>query len=458
MKKTYQLIIAAFASAAIISCSGVRQCTPPQLNLPDEIVGNATDTLTAADIEWWNFYGDSTLCNIIGKTLENNKDLLAAAERIEELQELYRVSRSELLPSVGINIGGKNETNDYHNETTLRDPQIDFKANISWEADLWGKLRWAKKQGNAKWEASVEDHRAMQISLIAEAAKAYFNLIALDNELAIVKRTLINRTEGVAKAKLRFEGGLTSELVYQQAKVEYATTAAMVPALESRIATTENALSVLMGEYPGQLIERADSIEKIKVNEQIPTGLPSQLLTRRPDLRSSLLNLKAAMANVGISYAERFPSLTFSLEGGVEDNDFTNLFKSPFSFVEGAIAGPIFQFGRKKAKYKAALAAYEQSRLNYEQNVLEAFEETYNAVVSYRTAREASSLKTDSYNASKKYVTLAELQYRAGSINYIEVLDAQRRYLDAQIALSNSVRDENLALVELYKALGGGWN
>ena len=294
--------------------------------------------------------------------------------------------------------------------------------------------------------------------LIAEVAKAYFSLIALDNELAIVKRTLVNRSEGMAKAKLRFEGGLTSELVYQQTKVEYATAAVMVPNLESRIAAIENALAVLMGEFPGNYISRSDTIAELRVKGEMPTGLPSQLLERRPDIRAKKELLKEAMAKVGVTYAERFPSLTFSLTGGWENNDLPTLFKSPFSYVAGSIAGPIFQFGQKKAKYKAAEAAYEQAVLNYEQRVLEAFEETNNAVINYRKARETAILRTDSRNAAKKYVELAELQYRAGSINYIEVLDAQRRYLDAQINQSNSVRDEHLALVELYKALGGGWN
>ena len=459
MKTTRILTLIAIAATMLVtSCSGVKNCRAPELDLPDAIIDNSTDTLTAADIEWWNFYGDSALCAIIGKTLDNNRNLAIAAAHIDELQQLYRISRSEMFPSVGVNIGANHETNDYYAKGYVPDPEFDIKASVSWEADLWGKFRWGKREGMAKWQASVEDWRALRISLIAEAAKAYFNLIALDNELAIVKRTLINRSEGMAKAKLRFEGGLTSELVYQQTKVEYATAAAMVPDLESRIAMTENALSLLMGEYPGaRFIDRDDTESDIQVSGEIPTGLPSQLLLRRPDLRARQQQLRAAMSRVGITYAERFPSLTISLTGGWENDDLPGLLKSPFSYVAGAITGPVFQFGKKKARYKAAMAAYEQARLSYEQRVLEAFRETNDAVVNYRKARETTSLRTDSRNAARKYVELAELQYRAGSINYIEVLDAQRRYLDAQISHSNSVRNEKLALVELYKTLGGGW-
>lgn len=457
--KTLKIIISLLVAVSIFaSCSGVKNCRAPELDLPASIAGNTADSLTAADIEWWKFYGDSSLCRIIRKTLDNNRTLLQAASRIDELQELYRVSKRSMLPVAGVNIGANYETNDYDGDSPSRDPEFNLKANISWEADLWGKLNWAKKDGLAQWQASVEDWRAIRITLIAEAAAAYFRLIALDNELAIVKRTLINRSEGMAKAKLRFDGGLTSELVYQQTKVEYATAAAMIPNLESRISMTENALSLLMGEYPGsEYIERSNSISDMTVTGDIPVGLPSQLLLRRPDLRALQQKLKSSMAKVGVAYAERFPSLTISLTGGFENDDLPGLLKSPFSYVAGSLAGPVFQFGKKKARYKAALAACEQSRLAYEQGVLSAFKETNDAVVNYRKARETAALRTDSRNAAKEYVRLAELQFKGGSTNYIEVLDAQRRYLDAQINQSNSVRDEHLALVQLYKVLGGGW-
>ncbi len=217
-------------------------------------------------------------------------------------------------------------------------------------------------------------------------------------------------------------------------------------------------LAVLMGAYPGAPIPTGQSVStEVIPSDALPLGLPSQLLRRRPDLRAAELQLQSAMAEVGIAWADRFPRLSFNLQGGWENDDLRSLFSSPFSYVAGAIAGPIFDFGKKKASYKAALARYEQSRLAYEQKVLEAFRETDDAVIAFRKIRSTAELKAISNNAARKYVDLAELQYRGGSINYIEVLDAQRRYFNAQIELSNAVRDENLSLVRLYKALGGGW-
>jgi len=453
-------IVLLLAAGIVASCSGVKNCTPPRLDLPQQVAdGAAGDTLTLADIDWWSFYGDSALCRIIRRTLDNNRNLLAAAARVEELQHLYRIDRAGLFPTLGINIGADHETNDYAGEAATRDPEFDVKATLSWEVDLWGRLRWARRNSRARWAATVEEQRAMRVTLIAEAATAYFNMLALRNELAIVRRTMENRAEGVAKARLRFEGGLTSELVYQQAQVEYATTAALVPSLESRIKTTENMLAVLMGEYPGTPIPVGPMTSSEMIpSENLPLGLPSQLLQRRPDLRAAEMQLQASTAAVGMAWADRFPRLSFNLQGGWENDDLTSLFRSPFSYVAGSIAGPVFAFGKKKASYKAALARYEQARLAYEQRVLEAFRETDDAVTAFRKVRGTAELKAISNSAARKYVDLAELQYRGGSINYIEVLDAQRRYFNTQIELSNAVRDENLSLVRLYKALGGGWN
>ncbi|MDE6527451.1 MAG: TolC family protein, partial [Muribaculaceae bacterium] len=279
-------------------CSGVRQCKAPDLRLPETIAGNTADTVTIADIEWWKFYGDSALCRIIQRTLDNNRDLQAAAARMEQARQAYRVSKADLFPTLNGSVLADHETNDYYGEGFKGDPQHDLKASLNWEIDLWGKFRWSKRKGEALWKASVEDERAMRMSLIADVATAYFNLVALDNELAIVRRTLVNREEGVAKAKLRFEGGLTSELVYQQTQVEYASTATLIPNLESRIKVTENAISLLIGEFPDAQIARSHAEIEMMPADHLPVGLPSQLLERRPDLRAAEQNLRAAMAGV----------------------------------------------------------------------------------------------------------------------------------------------------------------
>ena len=446
------------AAAGLGSCSAVRHCKAPEVDFPAAIAGGAAaDSLAIADMEWWRFYGDSTLCNIIRHTLANNKDMLAAAARVERMRQLYRIGKAGRLPSVSGTVYADHETNDYAGEEPSRDPELGAKATVSWELDLWGNLRWAKRKGGAEYLASVEDRRAMQMTLVAEVAAAYFRLMALDNELSIVRRTLRTRSEGVQQAQLRFEGGLTSETVYQQAKVEYASTATLIPDLESRIEIMENSIALLMGKSPDWEVLRGQMNIEAEFPDSLPVGLPSGLLQRRPDVRASEQQLRSAMASAGMAYADRFPRLTFNLVGGWENDELRGFFRSPFSYVAGAIAAPVFGFGRKQAKYRAALAAYDVARLGYEKKVLEVFKEANDAVVTYRNVRKTAALKVALRDAARKYVELANLQYRGGSINYIDVLDAQRRYFDAQIGLSNAVRDEHLALVQLYKALGGGW-
>lgn len=450
---------AAFALGLLLcGCSALRECKAPEIEMPERMSAAGTDSLTVADLGWWEFYGDGTLRGIIERTLANNKRILAAAARVEQARRLYGVSRAEQLPNVSFDAPFDYETNDYYGGKTLRDPELGLKLSLKWELDLWGNLRWARRRGESEYLASEEDERAMRMTLVAEAASAYFRLLALDNELAIVRHTLDTRSEGVELARIRFEGGLTSDLPYQQAKVEYASVAALIPNLERDIAATENALALLMGETPDWKVGRGGELQDDgQVPDTLSAGIPSALLQRRPDMRAAEQRLRAAMAAVGVAWADRFPRIAITLTGGVENDAFAGLLRSPFSYVAETLTAPVFGFGRKKARYRAALAAYDESRLNYEQKVLEVFREADDAVVNFRSVRRAAELKLTLRDAAGKYADLARWQYREGSINYLDLLDAQRRYLDAQIGLSNAVRDERLALVQLYKALGGGW-
>lgn len=457
MKRTLRLLLLAAVAALATSCSGTRNLKSPELDMPAIISAGAHDTLTVADIAWWEFYSDSNMVYIIRETLEHNRDLMGAASRVEQLDQLYGVSKSNFFPKVEVYALGNRETNDYYGENYINDPQLDLKASLSWEADLWGWLNSARKQALANYRASVEDERAMRITLIAEAARAYINLLALDNELAIVRRTLYTREENLKKAKLRFEGGLTPETVYQQAQVEYATTAAMVPQLERNIDVQKNAIALLMGRFPSERIARGMIALDEQLPERFPIGLPSTLLQRRPDIRSAEAALKSALAGVGVAYADRFPKLRLNLTGGWENNELAGFFKSPFSYVLGSITGTVLDFGRNKRKYKAAVAAYDQARYKYEQTVLTAFHEVDNALLTYRRIRETTQRRRELREAAQKYAQLAYAQYNMGVINYIDVLDAQRRYFDAQIGLANAVRDEYFAMINLYKTLGGGW-
>lgn len=457
MRPTLFVTAALCAGMLFQACSALRECRTPDVPVPSGMFPADADSLTMADLGWWEFYGDETLRSFIERTLEHNKQMLAAAARVEQARQLYRIGRAEQLPNFYFEAPFNNETNDYYGETPLRDPEFGLKMTMKWELDLWGNLRWARRRSEAEFLATVEDRRAMQMTLVAEVASAYFRLLALDDELEIVRHTLVTRSEGVELAKIRFEGGLTSDLPYQQAKVEYASVAALIPNLERQIAATENALSLLMGETPDRKIRRGETVQEEDFPESFSPGVPSIILQRRPDMQAAEQRLRASMASVGVAYADRFPRIMITLTGGVEDNSLLTLLRAPFSYVAETLTAPVFGFGRKKARYKAAVAAYDASRLNYEQKVLEVFREADDAVVSFRSARDAVAQKLTLREAASQYMDLTQWQYRMGSINYLDLMDAQRRYLDARIAYSNAIRDERLALVQLYKALGGGW-
>lgn len=439
-------------------CSGTKNLTAARVDMPAEFTAGvkSVDSMSIADMKWWEFYTDTTLTAIMRVALDNNRDLLKAAARMEQMRQLYGVAKSDLLPQVGVNVGYSYETNNYGGSGTTRDPEFDLKLPISWEVNLWGSLFHARKAGKARYEASVEDYRAMRMLLIAEVASTYFKLISLENELAIVRQTLHTREEALDQARRRFEGGLTSETVYQQAKVEYSTTASLIPALELRVTSMRNSLTTLMGEFPRDSFELPKTLRS-DLDENLPAGVPSDLLKRRPDLRAAERRLSAAMSDVGMSYADRFPSLRIGFTPGLENDALAGFLKSPFTYTVANITGSIFDFGKRKRKYQAAIAVYDQSRYDYEKAVIGAFTEVNTSLAAYNRYRENHKVKKELCDAALKYVHLAWLQYRGGNLNYIDVLDAQRRYFEAQIGVNNALRDEYLALVNLYKSLGGGW-
>ena len=453
----YILIFAMFAITLASSCSSTKRCVEPQVALPDKVVAELSkDSLCIADMHWSEIFADTLLKKLIRKTLDNNKDLLSAGAKVQELRKLHRVARADQFPSINGKAYIDRETNNYKGTAPKTDYEVVAKLSLSWEVDFFGRLRHANREALANYLQSVEGERALQITLISQVAISYFELVALDSELEIISRTLETREEDLNKAKLRFEGGLTSEIPYQQAQVEYATTASLIPDLLRKIEIKENEISLLTGELPTS-IERAHISRYNRSLDLLKVGIPSDLLKRRPDIRAAEQGLKGAMENVGYAWADRFPRFVISLEGGLENNGFEGFFASPLTYMIGELASPVFSFGKRKAKYEAAIKAYDAERFQYEKKVLQAFKEVNDAVISYTSANKTVELMQNLKDASRKYVDLALFQHINGHINYIDVLDAQRSYLNAEIDLSNAIRDEYIALIELYKALGGGW-
>lgn len=456
--KRFSGIFVALALLLVHGCSGVKGLKEPYVHHYDDFSKiDYVDSLCLADLEWWKFYSDSTLCSLLERVVENNRDLLKSEARMEQLRQLYGISKTNLLPEIGFNVSAEYETSDYGGKGASTSPTYGVKIPVSWEINLWGSQIWARREAEAEYRATEEDSRALKMELIAETADAYYTLIALENELMIVRRTMDTREESVRIAKLRYEAGLTSEMLYNQTLVEYSSAAAMVPQLEQKWYAARNKLTLLMGEVPHDIDQIGKLPQTFIGPEKLPAGMPSDLLKRRPDIRAAEQRLNAARANVGMTYADRFPSFSINLLPGLENDALANFLKSPYNDIVGSLAGPLIDFNRRKKKYKASLAAYEEARLDYEDVVLKAFTEVNTILHTYYHVQESFYRTKELRDASAEYMQLAQLQFRAGMINYIDVLDAQRSYFDAQIAFSNSVRDQYTALVNIYKALGGGW-
>lgn len=456
MKRYIYIIIAiGFFLAILSSCKIGKRYARPELNLPDAIELDA-DSSSVANIPWESLYKDTVLQGLIDKALINNKDMLIATARIKEMMATKRISFAEQFPEVGAKLNAQKEELNYGGDARKPDPEFSAKLTLAWEIDFWGRLRWANEAAVAAYMQTVAAQKALQLTLVSEVAAAYYQLAALDQEYAIVQQTLDARNESVRLAKLRYEGGLTSETAYNQAQVELARTETLIPALERDIRIKENELALLMGEYTMD-IPRSYSLKYEQLPDTLPVGLPSSLLERRPDIRAAEHKLREANARVGIAHTNLFPQIKLTGNLGIESDELGNLLKSPAWFIAGDLLQPIFAMGKNRANLKAARARYEQEVYSYQQDVLVAFKEVSDALVTIHKVKDIRRSRANLVAAASSYLQLAQLQYINGIINYIDLLDAQRGLFDAQIGLNDAILGEQLAVIYLYKALGGGY-
>ena len=420
-KKLYMAIL--LFAGILTSCKVGKSYVRPDLHLPDSLAQHQ-DSVSFGDQDWKDIYADSTLCSLIDRALEHNKDMLIAAARVKEMAAQKRISTAALLPDIKGKVTAERELENHGGDAFKKADTFEAQFLVSWELDLWGNLRWARSASIAEYLQSIEAQRALRMTIVAEVAQAYYELVALDTELDIVKQTLKAREEGVRLAR--------------------------------KISLKENDIAFLAGEYPNR-IARSRLLQEFNFPETLPVGLPSTLLERRPDIRQAEQKLIAANAKVGVAYTNMFPRLALTGGFGTESTSLSELLKSPYAVMEGALLTPIFGWGKNRAALKAKKAAFEGEVHNYEKSVLTAFKETRNAIVNFNKIKEVYELRANLERSAKSYMDLAQLQYINGVINYLDVLDAQRGYFDAQIGLSNAIRDELIAVVQLYKALGGGW-
>ena len=442
---------------SLFSCRVGRSFRTPELKeMPATFDEEGMTEGTTADIGWSTLYADTVLQGLISQALDHNKDMLAAAARVRELMAAKRITFAKMFPGAGMDLYGDREYLNYGGDNKKYDPELHANLTFGWEIDIWGNLRWQNEAAVAAYLQSVEAQRALRLTIVSQVAQMYFDLKALDRELSIVRQTLEARRDAVHFATLRYEGGLTSEIPYRQSLVELARTETLLPKLENEIKLKENDLSVLLGEFPAGIPRGGSDLGDVQMGTELPVDLPSSLLERRPDVRQAEQALREANAKVGVALTDMFPKLRLTANLGAENAELTDFLKSPTWFVSGALTGPLFQLGSKRAAHKAAKAAYEQQVYAYEKKILEVFKEVNNALVTYRKSREMRRSADALYRSALSYNKLAKLQYVNGVVSYMDVLDAQRQLFDSEIAVNDAILTEFTATVSLYKALGGG--
>jgi multidrug efflux system outer membrane protein len=457
---------AAVALALLAGCTiGPRYQRPP-VAVPDQFYGlggppPAAPAASLADLPWWEVFQDPTLKSLIEEALKTGYDVRIAAARVEEARARYGIAGAELYPQAGYQGQFARERfSGFQPGAPTKVKAVDVitaNVNVSWELDLWGRVRRLTEAARAQYLASEEARRGVALALVAEVAAAYFDLRQLDADLEIARRTAGAFHDTLDLFNRRLQGGVASALETANAEASWANVAAQVPALESQIAAKENQLALLVGRNPGP-IPRGAPLAGLPMRAEIPAGLPAALLLRRPDLRQSEQQLVAANAGVGVAEAAFFPAISLTgLFGGLSP-ELGQLFgKGQTWSIAAGLTGPIFRGGSLRNQVRVATAQFEQARLEYERAVNNAFGEVSTSLVALQKLGDAETERQRAVDAYQEAVRLAGLRYSSGLSAYFEVLSAQENLLSAENGLAQVRHDRLVALVNLYKALGGGW-
>ena len=430
----------------------------PVIETPTEFATGPAET-SLANLDWWETFQDPVLRQLIEAALAENKDLLAAAWRVDEARAQLGFVKSEMYPSFGYQVDAQ--------RISLADNAVPFRLDdfdnlfagvgVSWEADLWGKFRRSNESARAQLFATEWGRRALIVSLVSEVARGYFLLRDLDQRLEISVRTLESRHGSTELIRTRFEGGIVSELDVHQAEIQEATAAVAVPGFERQIVQVENALSVLIGRNPGP-IERGLELVEQRLPEEPPVGLPSELLQRRPDVLEVEELLHAQLARIGVAQALRFPSLSLTGLLGLQSQELSDFTSGTTWNVGASLVGPIFEFGKNKRRVEVERARTEQAILGYEATVLDAFREVEDALIAIRTLRDEYEAREWQVASSQQARRLSRARYDGGVTSYLEVLDIERSLFQAELDASRTLQEHLSAIVDLYASLGGGWD
>jgi len=423
----------------------------PAPNLPVSSLGNEN---------WWQVYQDPVLVQLIHTALRQNYDVRIAATRVLEAQAQLGITRANQLPSASL---GANIYSQQNAKVSNLFPAYGVNAgqlnlSVLWNLDFWGKYRRQTEAARAQLLATEWGQRAAISSLVANVATAYFQLRALDSELDIAKRTLASRQQSLELTHVLVSHGSASDLDVSQSEQLLYTASETIPDLERQIQQQENILSILLGENP-EAIPRGLPIEEQPMPERVPAGLPSELLERRPDVREAEENVVAANAQIGVAKASFFPSFSLTGTGGLESNALNRFLSQPSQtwYAAFSVSQPLFEGGRLRSGLKLARAQWQESVLSYQQTVQDALEQVSNALVAYQKDRDFRGQQELLTQATQRSDQLSVVLYKQGGASYLQVLTSETNYYSAELNLVQAQLNERLALVQVYQALGGGW-
>ena len=472
LRKAY-LLAAVLALLASLGCAVGPNYKRPSVNVPVTYrdaapeaapaaasqTGQSTAAASLGDEKWWDVFQDPALQGLIRTAVKNNYDVRIAATRVLEARAQLGITRADQFPS--LNGGG--------NITSIRSPQLgpipsyeltqgEIGPSAAWNLDFWGKYRRATEAARANLLANEWAQKEVIATLVANVASSYFQLRQLDLELEISQRTLGSRQQSLQLTQTLEQHGINSLLDVRQSEQLVYTAAAEVPDLQRQIALQENAISILLGKNPGD-VPRGMKLPDEPHSPEVPAGLPSSLLERRPDIREAEENLISANAQIGVARAAYFPQISLTASAGYESPALTNLFTGPAGIwnMAASFTQPIFEGGRLKSNVRLAQAQREQMVLTYQQTIQGAFRDVSDALVAYRKDREFRVQQQHLFESAQDAAHLSQIRFKAGTTDYLEVLTNETNAFTAELGLAQAQGNELISLVQLYQALGGGW-
>ena len=455
-------VFGVLAGTLLAACAVGPDYKRPQIEAPGEWRIDYPKAAQVANTEWWKQFGDPALDQLVETALRENLDVQAASARVDQFLGVLSTTRSQFFPQFGYSGDASRNRASQVGPTPINGTNPNYSLyqgslNAAWQIDLFGRVRRQSEAAQAQVYASEQGRRGVILSIVTTTATSYIALRALDRQLEIARETARNYADTKKLFQLRFKGGVVSEVELAQIESQYQLALATIPSLEQSIAAQENLISVLLGRNPGA-IPRGKSIGEL-VPPAIPAGLPSELLERRPDILQAEQNLVAVNANIGVAKSLYFPSISITgLFGSLSTaaGDFLTGPARTWS-VGASLAGPIFTFGAISGQVQTAEAAQQEATLFYRQTILNAFRETSDALIGSQKKREEAEAQARRVLALRDYARLSRLRFDNGVVSYIEVLFAENDLFSAELTSVNTQAERYTQLINVYKAMGGGW-